>query len=96
LRSTNGSFNGLNNGSNNKLRNWYLCFNLDNRRLDVFGASVISRRHRVLYHLSFTLHYFRRKRGSRNRGSLICNSTSSGDTLQIFLRVSNGITGKRS
>nr|GEW14687.1 reverse transcriptase domain-containing protein [Tanacetum cinerariifolium] len=66
LRSTNGSLKGLNNG----LRFWYLSFNLDNRRLDVFGASVISRRHSVLCHLGFTFHYFRRKRGSRNHGSL--------------------------
>nr|GEX74828.1 reverse transcriptase domain-containing protein [Tanacetum cinerariifolium] len=43
LRSTNGSNNGLNNGSNNVLRVWYQSFNLDNRRLDVFGAFVISR-----------------------------------------------------
>nr|GFA36702.1 hypothetical protein [Tanacetum cinerariifolium] len=46
LRITNGSNNGLNNGSNNGLRSWYWSFNLDNQRLDVFGASVISRRHR--------------------------------------------------
>ncbi|GKF28983.1 hypothetical protein Tco_0095325 [Tanacetum coccineum] len=36
--------------------------NRDNRRLDVFGASIISRRHRVLYGLGFTFYYF--KRGS--------------------------------
>nr|GEW53365.1 stromal 70 kDa heat shock-related protein, chloroplastic-like [Tanacetum cinerariifolium] len=82
LQSTNGSFNWLNNG----FRIWYLGFNLDNQRLDLFGASFISRRHRVLCHLGFTFHYFRRRRGSRNRGSLICISTSSGDTLQIFLQ----------
>nr|GEX76565.1 hypothetical protein [Tanacetum cinerariifolium] len=87
LRSTNGSNNGLNYGSNNGLRIWYWSFNLDNRRLDVFGASVISRRHRVLYYLGLTFHYLRkRRRGSRNRGSLICSSTSNGDTLQILLR----------
>ncbi|GJT60842.1 hypothetical protein Tco_1004375 [Tanacetum coccineum] len=51
--------------------------NLDNRRLDVFGTSVISRRHRVLCHLGFTFHYFRRRRSSsRNRGSLISNTAS--------------------
>nr|GEZ69323.1 hypothetical protein [Tanacetum cinerariifolium] len=65
LRSTNGSFNGLNNG----LRIWYLIFNLDSQRLDVFSAFVISRRHRVLCHLGFTFYYFRMRRGSRNRGS---------------------------
>nr|GEW27094.1 reverse transcriptase domain-containing protein [Tanacetum cinerariifolium] len=44
---------------------------LDNRRLDVFGAFVISRRHRVLCHLDLTFYYFRkRRRGSRNHGSL--------------------------
>nr|GEU55657.1 zinc finger BED domain-containing protein RICESLEEPER 2 [Tanacetum cinerariifolium] len=43
-------------------------------------------RHRVLYHLGLTFHYLRRRRrGSRNRGSLICSSTLSGDTLQVFL-----------
>nr|GFC78868.1 hypothetical protein [Tanacetum cinerariifolium] len=38
--------------------------------------------------------YYRRKRrrSSRNRGSLICSSTSSGDTFQILLRVSNCVT----
>nr|GFC13817.1 hypothetical protein [Tanacetum cinerariifolium] len=40
----------------------YLRFNLDNQRLDVFGASVISRRHHVLYLLGFTFHYFRRRK----------------------------------
>nr|GEY23099.1 reverse transcriptase domain-containing protein [Tanacetum cinerariifolium] len=62
LRSTNGRFNGLNNGSNNGLRIRYLSFNLDNQRLDVFGAFVISRRHRVPCHISFTFHYFRSRR----------------------------------
>ncbi|GKA74228.1 hypothetical protein Tco_0780530 [Tanacetum coccineum] len=57
-----------------------MSFNLDNRRLDVFGTSVISRRHRVLCHLGFTFHYFRRRRSSRNRGSLVSNTTSGGDT----------------
>nr|GFC12465.1 hypothetical protein [Tanacetum cinerariifolium] len=70
LRSTNRSFNWLNNGSNNWLSMRYLSFNLDNQRLDVFSASVISRRHRVLCHIGFTFHYFRMRRGSRNRGSL--------------------------
>ncbi|GJS24754.1 hypothetical protein Tco_0453386 [Tanacetum coccineum] len=58
----------------------------------LFGTSIISRRHRVLCHLGFTFHYFRRRRSSRNRGSLISNTASGGNTLQIFLRVSNGIT----
>nr|GFB45811.1 hypothetical protein [Tanacetum cinerariifolium] len=50
---------------------WYLIFSLDNQRLDVFGAFVISRRHRVLCHLALTFYYFRkRRRGSRNHGSL--------------------------
>nr|GEX69705.1 reverse transcriptase domain-containing protein [Tanacetum cinerariifolium] len=48
LWSTNGSNNGLNDGSNNGLRIRDRSFNLDNRRLDVFGAFIISRRHRVL------------------------------------------------
>ncbi|GKE21011.1 hypothetical protein Tco_1432523 [Tanacetum coccineum] len=73
-----------------------MSFNLDNRRLDVFGTSVISGRHRVLCHLGFTFHYFRRRRSSRNRGTLISNTTSGGDTLQIFPRVSNGVTRKCS
>nr|GEV51436.1 ribonuclease H-like domain, reverse transcriptase, RNA-dependent DNA polymerase [Tanacetum cinerariifolium] len=85
LQSTNGNNNRLNDGSNNGLRIWYWSFSLDNRRLDVFGYSVISRRHHVLCHLGITFHYFRRRRGSRNRGSLICSSTLSGDTLQIVL-----------
>ncbi|GJV10349.1 hypothetical protein Tco_1351890 [Tanacetum coccineum] len=34
---------------------------------DVFGASVISRRHRILCDLGFTFYYFRR-RSSMNRG----------------------------
>nr|GFA93843.1 hypothetical protein [Tanacetum cinerariifolium] len=47
----------------------------------------------VLCHLGLTFHYFgRRRSSSRNRGSVICSSTSSGDTLQILLRVSNGVT----
>nr|GEW36192.1 reverse transcriptase domain-containing protein [Tanacetum cinerariifolium] len=90
IRSTNGSNNGLSNGSNNGLRIWNRSFNLNNRRLDVFGASVISRRHYVLCHLGLAFYYLRRRRRcSRNRGSLICSSTSSGDTLQILLRGSN-------
>ncbi|GKD03133.1 hypothetical protein Tco_1178107, partial [Tanacetum coccineum] len=70
LQSTNGSFNWLNNGSNNEIRIWYLSFNLDNQR--------------------------GRRRSSRNRGSLISNITSGGDTFQIFPRVSNGVTLKSS
>nr|GEY98439.1 reverse transcriptase domain-containing protein [Tanacetum cinerariifolium] len=62
LRSINGSNNGLNDGSNNRLRVLYWSFNLDNQRLDVFGASVISRRHCVLCHLGLTFHYFMRRR----------------------------------
>nr|GEW57615.1 reverse transcriptase domain-containing protein [Tanacetum cinerariifolium] len=63
-------------------RNQYYCY------LDGF-----SRRHRVLCHLGLTFYYLRKRgRGSRNRGSLICSSISSGNTLQIFLRVSNGVT----
>nr|GEX75843.1 ribonuclease H-like domain-containing protein [Tanacetum cinerariifolium] len=85
LQSTNVSSNGLNDGSHNGLRIRHMTLNLDNRRLDIFGASVISRMHRVLCHLGLAFHYFRkRRRGSRNR--LICSSTSSGDTLQILLR----------
>ncbi|GKA09986.1 hypothetical protein Tco_0689419 [Tanacetum coccineum] len=64
--------------------------NRDNRRLDVFGASVISRRHRVLCDLGLTFHYFRRSSG--NRGSFVSNTTSGGNTFQVFLRVSNGVT----
>ncbi|GJR81895.1 putative ribonuclease H-like domain-containing protein [Tanacetum coccineum] len=41
----------------------------NNRRLDVFGCSVISRKHRVLCDLGFTFYYFRRG-SSMNRGSL--------------------------
>nr|GEW17373.1 hypothetical protein [Tanacetum cinerariifolium] len=41
LRITNGSNNGLSNGSNNGLRIRYWSFNLDNRRLDVFGAPLL-------------------------------------------------------
>nr|GEW53560.1 hypothetical protein [Tanacetum cinerariifolium] len=67
-------------------------FKMDNQRLDVFGASVISRRHRVLCHLRLTFYYFRRRRrGSRNRRSFVCISTSSSDTLQIFLRFVNSV-----
>nr|GEX65921.1 hypothetical protein [Tanacetum cinerariifolium] len=44
LRSTNGSFNRLNNGSNNGFRIRYLSFNLDNRRLDVFGQQTLNGR----------------------------------------------------
>nr|GFC56268.1 hypothetical protein [Tanacetum cinerariifolium] len=60
---------------------------MENQRLDVFGASIISWMHRVLCHLGLTFYYFRkRRRCSRNRGSLLCNSTSSSNTLQILLR----------
>nr|GEY54504.1 hypothetical protein [Tanacetum cinerariifolium] len=91
LQSTNGRNNGLNDGSNNGLKILDWIFNLDNRRLDAFGAFVISKRHRV------TFYYLRmRRRGSRNRGSLICISTSSGNTLQILLRVSNDVTWESS
>nr|GFB23149.1 reverse transcriptase domain-containing protein [Tanacetum cinerariifolium] len=96
LWSTTGIFNWLNNRRNNGVKIWYLSFNLDSQRLDIFGGSVISKRYRVLCYLGFTFHYCRRRRGSRNHGSLKCNSTSSGDTLQIFLWVSNGVTGESS
>ncbi|GJY21898.1 hypothetical protein Tco_0394464 [Tanacetum coccineum] len=43
--------------------------NRGNRRLDVFGASVISRKHRVLCDLGFTFHYLRR-RSNWNRREL--------------------------
>nr|GFC52461.1 reverse transcriptase domain-containing protein [Tanacetum cinerariifolium] len=70
-------------------------FNFDNQSLDVFSASVISRRNCVLCHLRLTFHYLRRRRrGSRSRGSLICSSTTSGDTLQILLRVSKVLLGR--
>nr|GFC79128.1 hypothetical protein [Tanacetum cinerariifolium] len=39
---------------------------------------------------------FRGEEIGMNYGSLICNSTLSGDTIQIILRVSNAITGERS
>nr|GFB60747.1 hypothetical protein [Tanacetum cinerariifolium] len=95
LQSTNGSNNRLSNGSNNRLRILYWSFSLDNRRLDVFGASVICKRHRVLCHLGLTFYYLRkRRRCSRNRESLICSSTLSGDTLQILLRVSMVLLGR--
>nr|GFB55551.1 reverse transcriptase domain-containing protein [Tanacetum cinerariifolium] len=54
MTSTNGSSKGLNDRSNNGLRIQNRSFSLDNRRLDVFGASVISRRHRVLCYLGLT------------------------------------------
>nr|GFB13953.1 reverse transcriptase domain-containing protein [Tanacetum cinerariifolium] len=62
LLSTNGSNNGLNDRSNNGLKIWNQSFSLDNRRLDVFGASIISRRHRVLCHLGLMFYYFRKRR----------------------------------
>ncbi|GJZ25727.1 hypothetical protein Tco_0569980 [Tanacetum coccineum] len=49
--------------------------NRDNRRLDVFGASVISRKHRVLCDLGFTFYYFRRG-SSTDRGSWLGNLLS--------------------
>ncbi|GJV20421.1 hypothetical protein Tco_1369441 [Tanacetum coccineum] len=42
-----GALNGINIG----LGSWILRLDLNNRRLDVFGASVISRKHRVLCNL---------------------------------------------
>ncbi|GJT85337.1 retrovirus-related pol polyprotein from transposon TNT 1-94 [Tanacetum coccineum] len=54
--------------------------NRDNRRLDVFGASVISRRHRVLCDLGLTFHYFRRSSG--NHGSFVSNTTLGGITFK--------------
>nr|GFA57412.1 hypothetical protein [Tanacetum cinerariifolium] len=63
-------------------------------RLDVFGAFVISRRNRVLCYLNLTFHYFRRRRGSRNRGSFVCISTSSGDNLPIFLWLVTVLLGR--
>nr|GFC07004.1 hypothetical protein [Tanacetum cinerariifolium] len=94
LASTNRSNNGLSNRSNNGLKIWYWSFNLDNQRLDVFGAFVISRRNRVLCYLDLTFHYFRRRRGSRNRGSFVCISTSSGDNLPIFLWLVTVLLGR--
>ncbi|GJR64160.1 hypothetical protein Tco_0010225 [Tanacetum coccineum] len=44
---------------------------MDNRRLDVFGTSVISRRHRVLCHLGFVFHHLRKR-----RSRLICTDKS--------------------
>ncbi|GKG31196.1 hypothetical protein Tco_0423684, partial [Tanacetum coccineum] len=70
--------------------------NRDNWRLDVFGASVISRRHRILCDLGFTFYYFFRRGSSMNRGSLVSYTTSSGNTLQILLRVSNSVTSESS
>nr|GFD47029.1 hypothetical protein [Tanacetum cinerariifolium] len=97
LRSTNRSNNGLNDGSNNGLRikDWILS--MDNRRLDVFGDSVVSRMNRVQSCLGLTLYYERkRRRSNRNRGSLIYSSTTSGDTLPFLLWVSNGVTWESS
>nr|GEV13895.1 hypothetical protein [Tanacetum cinerariifolium] len=62
LWSTNKRNNGLNDGSNNGLIILDWIFNLDNRRLDVSGASVISRRHRILCHLGLTFYYFWKRR----------------------------------
>nr|GFC26539.1 hypothetical protein [Tanacetum cinerariifolium] len=88
LRSTNRSNNRLNDGSKNGLRIKDWRFRLENQRLDVFGASVVSRMHRVHSRLGLKFYYRRkRRRSSRNRGSLICSSTTSGDTLQFLLRL---------
>nr|GFC63849.1 hypothetical protein [Tanacetum cinerariifolium] len=54
LRSTNGSNNGL------RILDW--SFSLDNQRLDIVGAFVISRMHHVLCHLGLTFYYFRKRR----------------------------------
>ncbi|GKA17032.1 putative ribonuclease H-like domain-containing protein [Tanacetum coccineum] len=62
----------------------------DNRRLDVFGTYVISRKHRVLCDLGQTFHYF------RNHGSFVSNVTSSGNTFQVLLWVSNRVTWESS
>ncbi|GKG61418.1 hypothetical protein Tco_0619143, partial [Tanacetum coccineum] len=43
--------------------------NLNNRRLDVFGASVISRRHRVLCHLGVMINCFWSLDGNTTSGS---------------------------
>ncbi|GKF58458.1 hypothetical protein Tco_0171995 [Tanacetum coccineum] len=67
--------------------------NKDNRRLDVFGASVISRRHRVLCDLGLTFHYFRR-RSSRNRRSFVSNTSSRGNTFQVLLRLVTVLLGR--
>ncbi|GKF93225.1 hypothetical protein Tco_0279944, partial [Tanacetum coccineum] len=64
--------------------------NRDNRRLDVFGASVISRRHLVLCDLGLMFHYFRR-RSSRNRGSFVSSITSGGNTLEEHQEVRFGL-----
>ncbi|GKG30498.1 hypothetical protein Tco_0422986 [Tanacetum coccineum] len=40
-----------------------------NRRLDVFGASVISKRHRVLCHLDVMINCFRSLDGNTTSGS---------------------------
>nr|GFB47079.1 hypothetical protein [Tanacetum cinerariifolium] len=78
LWSTNWSSKGLNDGNNNWLRVYDWRFSLDNQRLDVFGASIISKMLRFLSLLGLTFYYQRkRKRSSRNRGSLICSSTVS-------------------
>ncbi|GJT39776.1 hypothetical protein Tco_0939641 [Tanacetum coccineum] len=68
--------------------------NRDNRRLDVFGASVISRRHRVLCDLGLTFHHFRRSSG--NRRSFVSNTASGGNTFQVLLWVSNSVTWESS
>nr|GEX93059.1 reverse transcriptase domain-containing protein [Tanacetum cinerariifolium] len=87
-QSTNWRSNGLNDGSNNWLRVKNMRFSRDNRRFDVFGASIISRTHRVLSRLGLTFYYGReRRRSSRNHRSLICSSTLSCNTLQTLLWV---------
>nr|GEV83350.1 DNA-directed DNA polymerase [Tanacetum cinerariifolium] len=72
-RSTNWRSNGLNDRRNNWLRVKDWRFSLDNRRLDVFGASFVSRMHHVLSRLGLTFYYWREKRrSSRNRRMAEC------------------------
>nr|GEU56751.1 hypothetical protein [Tanacetum cinerariifolium] len=88
LRSTNWRSNGLNDRRNNWLRVQDWRFSRDNQRLDVFGAFVVIRMHHVLSRLGLTFYYWReRRRSSMNRGSLICCSSLSCNTLQILLRI---------
>nr|GFC45831.1 hypothetical protein [Tanacetum cinerariifolium] len=77
-REVTGSLIGELTGSDVKIGD-----SVDNRRLDVFVASVVSRMHRVLSRLGLTFYYWRRI-SSRNRGSWICSSSSSCNTLQIL------------
>ncbi|GJU33760.1 hypothetical protein Tco_1182114 [Tanacetum coccineum] len=55
--------------------------NRDNQRWDVFDASIISRRHRVLCDLGLTFHYFR-KRSNKNRGSFV--STANFESYKML------------